>query len=132
MGYMKKRTKQILSISYLALVFTVTLILAVTLSKEGEGLFSVIGTLNIYWFGAALLCIVLYIFFETLTVSYITSFMYGKMRFFYVMKMDLIGNYYGALTPAAIGFMPAQIAYLKRDGVPIGISTFIQILKLMA
>lgn len=132
MGFMKKRTKQILSISYLALVFFVTLILAVTLSKEGEGLFSIIGRINIYWLAAALLCMVLYIFFETCTVSYITSFMYGRMRFFYVMKMDLIGNYYGALTPAALGFMPAQIAYLKRDCVPVGVSTFIQILKLMA
>jgi uncharacterized protein (TIRG00374 family) len=129
---MKKRSKQILSISYLVIVFTVTLILAVTLSKEGEGLFSVISTLNIYWLGAALFCMALYFLFETWTVSYITSFMYGRMRFFYVMKMDLIGSYYGALTPAAIGFMPAQVAYFKRDGVPVGISTFIQILKLMA
>jgi uncharacterized protein (TIRG00374 family) len=129
---MKKRTKQILSIAYLVLVFSVTLILAVTLSKEGEGLFSVIGTLNIYWLIAALLCMALYFFFETWTVRYLTSFMYGRMRFFYVMKMDLIGNYYGAITPAAIGFMPSQVAYLKRDGVPVGISTFIQILKQMA
>ncbi len=129
---MKLRTKQILSISYLALVFSVTLILAVTLSKEGKGLFSIIGSINIYWLGAAFLCIMLYIFFETLTVRYITSFMYGKMPFLYILKIDLIGNYYGALTPAAVGFMPAQIAYLKRDGVPVGISTFIQILKQIA
>lgn len=129
---MKKRSKQFLSIIYLALVFSVTLILALTLSKEGEGLFSVIGKINIYWLAAALLCMALYFFFETWTVKYITAFMYGKMNFFYVMKIDLIGNFYGALTPAALGFQPSQIAYLKRDGVPVGTSTFIQIIKLMA
>jgi uncharacterized protein (TIRG00374 family) len=58
--------------------------------------------------------------------------MYGRMKYFYILKIDLIGNYYGAITPAALGFQPSQIAYMKRDGVPVGISTFIQTIKLMA
>jgi uncharacterized protein (TIRG00374 family) len=58
--------------------------------------------------------------------------MYKKLPYFYVLKLDVIGNYYGALTPAAVGFQPSQIAYMKRDGVPVGISTFIQTIKLMA
>ncbi len=129
---MKSRTKRILLICYLALVFSVTVILAYFLSKEGKGLFSILSSINLYWLGAALGCMVVYLFLESWAVHYITSFMYQKMPFFYIMKINLIGNYYGAITPAAMGFQPSQVAYLKRDGVPVGISTFIQIIKLMA
>jgi glycosyltransferase 2 family protein len=129
---MKARTKRIILFCYLGLVFLVTLILASSLSKEGKGLFSIIGTIHFWWFSVALLCMVFYIFIESWAVWYITSFMYKKMGYFYILKMDLIGNYYGALTPAAFGFQPSQIAYMRRDGVPVGISTFIQTIKLMA
>lgn len=129
---MKAKKKRIFLIIYLTLVFSVTLVLVFYLSKEGEGLFSILGSINIYWLTAAAACMALYFFIESWMVWYITAFMYRKMHFFYIMKMDLIGNYYGALTPAAVGFQPSQIAYLKRDGVPVGISTFIQTIKLMA
>jgi glycosyltransferase 2 family protein len=129
---MKARTKRILLICYLTLVFSVTIILAYFLSKEGKGLFSILGTINLYWLAGALGCMGIYLCMESWAVHYITSFMYKKMGFFYMMKINLIGNYYGALTPAAMGFQPSQIAYLKRDGVPVGVSTFIQTIKLMA
>jgi len=129
---MKTRTKRIFLFCYLGLVFTVTLVLAFALSREGKGLFSILGSIDLCWFIAALCCMALYVLIESWAVWYITSFMYKRMGFSYILKMDLIGNYYGALTPAAFGFQPSQIAYMKRDGVPVGISTFIQIIKLMA
>jgi uncharacterized protein (TIRG00374 family) len=129
---MKKNRKRILSVLYLALVFSVTLILAFYLSRESKGLFSILGSLHAGWLFAAVGCMALYLFIESWAVWYITSFMYKKLGYFYIMKLDIIGNYYGALTPAAFGFQPSQIAYMKRDGVPVGISTFIQTIKLMA
>jgi glycosyltransferase 2 family protein len=129
---MKAHTKRIILFCYLGLVFCVTLILASSLTQEGKGIFSILGSMDLYWLLASIFCMVFYIFIESWAVWYITTFMYKKMGFFYILKMDLIGNYYGALTPAAFGFQPSQIAYMKRDGVPVGISTFIQIIKLMA
>ncbi len=129
---MKKKHKRIFSILYLALVFSVTLILAFYLSRESEGLFSILGTIRPVWLLAAIGCMVLYLFNEGFAVWYITSFMYKKLGYFYMLKLNIIGNYYGALTPAALGFQPSQIAYMKRDDVPVGVSTFIQTIKLMA
>ena len=129
---MKKHRKKILSICYLVLVFSVTLILAFYLSEESKGLFAILGSLNPLWLLAALGCMVLYLFIEGWAVWFITSFMHGKLSYFYILKLDIIGNYYGALTPAAVGFQPSQIAYMKRDGIPVGVSTFIQTIKLMA
>ncbi len=129
---MKKNRRKILSACYLVLVFSVTLILAFYFSKESKGLLSILGSLNPYWLAAALGCMVLYLLIESWAVWYITIFMYKKLSYAYILKLDIIGNYYGALTPAAFGFQPSQIAYMKRDGVPVGISTFIQTIKLMA
>lgn len=129
---MKKNRKKILSAGYLVLVFSVTLILAFYLSKESKGLLSILGSLNPYWLMAAVGCMALYLLIESWAVWYITLFMYKKLKFGYILKLDIIGNYYGALTPAAFGFQPSQIAYMKRDGVPVGVSTFIQTIKLMA
>jgi len=129
---MKKNRKKILSVAYLVLVFSVTLILAFYLSRESKGLFGILGSLNLLWLLGALGCMALYLLIESWAVWYITSFMYKKLGYFYILKIDIIGNYYGALTPASAGFQPSQIAYMKRDGVPVGVSTFIQTIKLMA
>lgn len=129
---MNKNRKRIFTVCYLVLVFSVTLILAFYLSTESKGLFSILGSLNVYWLVAAIGCMGLYLLIESSAVWYITRFMYKKLKFSYVAKLNIIGNYYGALTPGAFGFQPSQIAYMKRDGVPVGISTFIQTIKLMA
>ena len=129
---MKKNLKKILSVCYLLLVFTVTLVLAFTLSKESKGFFSILGSMKLSWLVLAIGCMGLYLLVEAATVWYITAFMYKKLKYPYVLKLNLIGNYYGAITPAAVGFQPSQIAYMKRDGVPVGVSTFIQTIKLMA
>ena len=113
---MKKKRKRILSLVYLALVFSVTLILAFYLSRESEGLFAILGSIRPLWLLAAIGCMALYLFNEGWAVWYITSFMYKRLGYFYMLKLDIIGNYYGALTPAALGFQPSQIAYMKRDG----------------
>ncbi len=128
---MKTKPKKLLSMCYLLVVFSVTLILAFTLSKESKGLFGIFSSLNPLWLVAAMGCMALYLFIEAWAVWFITSFMYGKVNYFYILKLDIIGNYYGALTPAAVGFQPSQIAYMKRDGIPVGISAFIQTIKLM-
>ena len=129
---MRKNKKQIISICYLLLVFSVTLVLAIILSKESAGIKEILKSLNPIWLFIAFGCMVAYLFIESWAVWYITSFMYKKLKFKYIVKLDIIGNYYGAITPAAFGFQPSQIAYMKRDGVPVGISTFIQTIKLMA
>jgi uncharacterized protein (TIRG00374 family) len=129
---MKKKHKRILSIVYLVLVFSVTLVLAFVLSRESKGLFSILGSLHPLWLLAAVGCMALFFFNEGWAVWYITAFMYKKLNYFYMLKLDIIGSYYGALTPASMGFQPSQIAYMKRDGVPVGVSTFIQTIKLMA
>lgn len=45
------------------------------------------------------------------------------------MKIGLIGIYYSYITPSSTGGQPMQAAYLRRDNVPVGLSTAVLIMK---
>lgn len=44
-------------------------------------------------------------------------------------KISLIGLFYSYITPSATGGQPMQSAYLRRDKVPVGVSTAVLIIK---
>lgn len=45
------------------------------------------------------------------------------------MKIGLIGIYYSYITPSSTGGQPMQAAYLRRDNVPVGLSTAVLLMK---
>ncbi len=45
------------------------------------------------------------------------------------LKISLIGIYYSYITPSSTGGQPMQAAYLRRDKVPVGLSTAVLIMK---
>lgn len=51
------------------------------------------------------------------------------MKWGTAMKISLIGLFYSYITPSATGGQPMQSAYLRRDKVPVGVSTAVLIIK---
>lgn len=45
------------------------------------------------------------------------------------MKISLIGIYYSYITPSSTGGQPMQAAYLRRDNIPVGLSTAVLLMK---
>lgn len=45
------------------------------------------------------------------------------------LKISLIGIYYSYITPSSTGGQPMQAAYLRRDKIPVGLSTAVLIMK---
>ncbi len=45
------------------------------------------------------------------------------------VKIGLIGIYYSYITPSSTGGQPMQAAYLRRDKIPVGVSTAVLIMK---
>lgn len=45
------------------------------------------------------------------------------------VKIGLIGIYYSYITPSSTGGQPMQAAYLRRDNIPVGVSTAVLIMK---
>lgn len=128
---MKRSSKRILKIVYLVVLFLATLLVGYLFTREnppGKDFFSILAKINPYWFLAAVLAMVVYWMSEAWVLNYITSFMYQRESYWHSLKMNMIGQYYSALTPFGHG-QPVQVAYMNRDGIPVGISTFILTLK---
>lgn len=85
---------------------------------------------NILFFWACL-CIVGYWLTDGIIIKYIASFIYGKISFKHSMKLSIIGQFYSAITPASTGGQPAQVLYMKRDGIPMGQATCIVSIKFL-
>lgn len=116
---------------YLAVLFLATLLVGYLFTREnppGKDFFSILGKTNVFWFLAAIGSMVVYWASEAWVLNYITSFMYQRESYWHSVKMNMIGQYYSALTPFGHG-QPVQVAYMNRDGIPVGISTFILTLK---
>ena len=45
------------------------------------------------------------------------------------LKIGLIGIYYSYITPSSTGGQPMQAAYLRRDNIPVGLSTAVLLMK---
>lgn len=76
-----------------------------------------IGSMLVFWFSEAAL------------LDYAVKFMHARQSFWRSLKISLIGQYYSALTPFASGGQPVQVVYMKKDGIPVGSSTSILVLK---
>jgi hypothetical protein len=107
----------------------IAFILIGLLSHDVETLRDLIPKINLKWIGVAIVSVMLFWLSDSILLSQITSYIYEKQKFHRSLRAGMMGLYYGALTPFASGGQPAQIVYMKRDGIPYGVSTSIVTIK---
>ena len=56
-------------------------------------------------------------FFEALTVKIISNMQEEKLSLFYLFKITVLGTFFSAITPFAVGGQPVQIIYMQRKGI---------------
>lgn len=78
---------------------------------------------------AAILISVVFFFFEGGVIRLLMHSQNIPMSLGSGLKIGLIGIYYSYITPSSTGGQPMQAAYLRRDKVPVGLSTAVLIMK---
>ncbi len=68
----------------------------------------------------AILCMVLYWFFEAYIIHRMKKTLNIKSTYGSSLKLCMIGQYYSAITPFSTGGQPVQIYSLVSEGVPVG------------
>lgn len=68
----------------------------------------------------AILCMVLYWFFEAYIIHRMKKTLNIKSTYGSSLKLCMIGQYYSAITPFSTGGQPVQIYSLVTEGVPVG------------
>jgi len=78
---------------------------------------------------AGVVVTIIYFFFEGGIICLLMRSQNVPMPMGAGMKIGLIGIYYSYITPSSTGGQPMQAAYLRRDNVPVGLSTAVLIMK---
>lgn len=76
--------------------------------------------------------LLMFVFWSMDAVKYLVSLHVTSKephRFFAYLKIAIIGQYYGAITPFATGGQPMQVYYFSRYGVPAGTATAVLIMQ---
>ena len=77
----------------------------------------------------AIVISVVFFFFEGGVILLLMRSQSIPMKLGPAMKLGLIGIYYSYITPSSTGGQPMQAAYLRRDHIPVGLSTAVLIMK---
>jgi uncharacterized protein (TIRG00374 family) len=127
---MKEKKKKTLQFIYLGV--TLLIFVAIGFMDPNLGDFfknpPAISNTLLLW---SIACIIGYWLTDGAIIKFITSFIYGRITFKHAMKLSIIGQFYSAITPASTGGQPAQVLYMKRDGVPVGQATCIISIKFL-
>ncbi len=78
---------------------------------------------NFAYLFASLCMMLLFISCEALNISMITKVLGTKVPFGRCFGYSCIGFYFSSITPSASGGQPAQIFYMKKDKIPLTVSS---------
>lgn len=99
-------------------------------NKGFSSLIQELKSLNMYWIFLALMSIILFWTLETMILHTITKKLYSKeYSFFQSIKFQMVGQFFGAITPLSAGSQPAQLYEMTEYGIPAGLSGSILMIK---
>lgn len=79
------------------------------------------------WLIFGLLLVLLFVCSESVIIKYMLKMQKTAVPLLRCIKYSFIGFFFSYITPSASGGQPAQIFYMKKDGIKIGNSTLIMV-----
>ena len=119
----KNRRKIFSAVFYLA-VLAVTLYYVFNDKNLGE-ILSLLSEANLGDVAIAVCAVVAFILGESVVLRYLLGKLGAKVSFGHCSLFSFIGFFYSAITPSASGGQPMQVLYMRRDGIPAGVSTVV-------
>ena len=119
----KNRRKIFSAVLYLA-VLAVTLYYVFNDKNLGE-ILSLLSEANLGDVAIAVCAVVAFILGESVVLRYLLGKLGAKVSFGHCSLFSFIGFFYSAITPSASGGQPMQVLYMRRDGIPAGVSTVV-------
>ena len=93
--------------------------------QELSALCACIKASNKLYLALGVLLFTIYITFESWIIHYLLNSLNQKINIFHCIKYSFIGFFICAITPSASGGQPAQIYYMKQDGIGVSISSLV-------
>jgi len=122
-----KKNRNIFNALFLAVVFIIT----VYSVFHNEDLSSIIGYMKSadirYWL-AGVLFVVVFIECESVVIYYMLKGLGENVLFSHCCLYSFIGFFFCLVTPSASGGQPAQLYFMKKDGLPLTVSTMVLVI----
>lgn len=100
--------------------------------QEIDELWACIRSANKLWLLVGLLCILLFICLESVIIHYIMNALSYSVKLMHCVKYSFIGFFVSAITPSSTGGQPAQMYFMKKDGISVSISSLVMMVITVA
>ena len=122
--------KKILGLLYIAVTLGIVMFVVIK-NTDFDELTKALKQSNYWWLLGGLACMLVYFAFEGLPVYLVYRNHGYDLPFWQAMKVGVIGLYYSGITPSSTGGQPMQVYYLSKLDLPVGLSSFVSVLKLI-
>lgn len=100
--------------------------------QELDELWACIRSADKMWLIVGLLCITFFICFESVIIHYIINALTYSVKLIHCIKYSFIGFFVSAITPSSTGGQPAQMYFMKKDGISVSISSLVMMVVTVA
>ena len=121
---MESKKKMVFNVAFLVLVFVGTLYGVFHGEDLGE-IFRILKTVNLWWLIPGVICVVIFIWGESIIIYYMMRTLGIKLKKWTCFLFSSVGFFFSCITPSASGGQPAQIYYMKKEKIPIPVSTLV-------
>lgn len=128
MKKISKKTKRLLiNLAFVAVLFAITLVVLFVSQKDDldfKQIREYFTDSNPVWIVMAFVCMLLFTFFEGVSIFFIARFFGRKPNIVSCTAYSAANGFYSAITPTAAGGQPAAVYYMSRDGMSPGKASF--------
>ena len=128
---MKKNSSYLINIALLAAIFFLTYRLMFADTEFSE-ILADMKTASPGWLAVGVVTALLFGSCEGIVIRYMLHVMKQKTSTLSCLKYSFIGFFFSYITPSSTGGQPAQMYYMKKDGIKIGYSAIIMLLITIA
>lgn len=109
---------------FLAVVFGLTL-WSVFYGEDFHQVLSCLATADPWYIAPSVACVIAFILGESVVIFYLMHNLGTRVRFSHCCLYSFIGFFYSCITPSASGGQPMQVVAMRRDGIPVAVSTVV-------
>lgn len=121
---MTNRRKNILNILFLLFVFAFT-VYHVFEDKDIGEIVRLMRTVRLEFLIPGVLCVLLFIGGESVIIHYLMSSLSIRIRGWKCFLFSSVGFFFSCITPSASGGQPMQVYYMKKERIPVPVSTLV-------
>lgn len=116
--------KKIGNLLFLVLIFGLT-VYSVFYGEDLRQIFRLLDQANVFYIVPGILCVFLYIVGEATILFYLLRTQNIRVSFFHCCLFSFTGFFYSGITPSASGGQPMQVLLMRKDGIPVAVSTVV-------